>query len=41
MSFRQYIAPYPYLESYSVDSPDDIRLVEKHMITDEYWRLYK
>ena len=41
MSFRQYIAPYPYVKSFSVDSLDDIKLVEKHMVSDEYWRLYK
>lgn len=41
MSFRQYIAPYPYIESFSVDSPDDIGVVEKHMVSDEYWGLYK
>ena len=41
MSFRQYIAPYPYIKSFSVDSRDDIRLVETHMEADEIWRLYK
>lgn len=41
MSFRQYIAAYPYVKSYSVDSPSDITLVEKHMLTDEYWNLHK
>ncbi len=41
MSFRQYIAPYPSLESFSVDSPQDIDLVERHMATDRYWALYK
>jgi 3-deoxy-manno-octulosonate cytidylyltransferase (CMP-KDO synthetase) len=41
MSFRQYIAPYPYVKSYSVDSPSDIALVEECMVTDEYWKLYK
>jgi len=41
MPFRQYIAPYPYLESFSVDSPQDITLVERHMATDKYWALYK
>ena len=41
MSFRQYIAPYPYVESFSVDSPSDIELVEKHMIVDNFWSLYK
>jgi 3-deoxy-manno-octulosonate cytidylyltransferase (CMP-KDO synthetase) len=41
MSFRQYIAPYPYVESFSVDSPSDIGLVEKHMAADQYWQQYK
>lgn len=41
MPFRQYIAPYPFVQSYSVDSPDDIGLVEKHMASDEYWGRYK
>ena len=41
MSFRQYIAPYPYIESFSVDSPGDIDLVEKHMMADELWKRYK
>lgn len=41
MPFRQYIAPYPCIKSYSVDSPDDIGLVEKQMVSDEYWNLYK
>jgi len=41
MPFRQVIAPYPYVRSFSVDSPDDIRLVETHMASDEYWALYK
>ena len=41
MSFRQYIAPYPYVRSFSVDSLDDLKLVEKHMASDEYWSLYK
>jgi 3-deoxy-manno-octulosonate cytidylyltransferase (CMP-KDO synthetase) len=41
MAFRQFAAPYPYLESFSVDSPSDIDLVERHMLADEYWNLYK
>lgn len=41
MPFRQHIAPYPYVESFSVDSPGDIGLVEQHMRADEYWQLYK
>ncbi len=41
MSFRQFIAPYPYVKSFSVDSLEDLRLVEKYMASDEYWGLYK
>lgn len=41
MPFRQYIAPYPHIKSFSVDSPEDIALVERHMKTDEYWSRYK
>ena len=41
MSFRQHIAPYPYIESFSVDSSDDIKLFEKHVASDRFWRLYK
>jgi 3-deoxy-manno-octulosonate cytidylyltransferase (CMP-KDO synthetase) len=41
MPFRQYIAPYRGLRAFSVDSPADIELVERHMETDEYWTLYK
>lgn len=41
MPFRQYIAPYPYVASFSVDSPSDIELVEKHMVSDEYWEMYR
>ena len=40
MNFRQYIAEYPYLNSFSVDSPQDIELVERYMITDEFWKNY-
>jgi 3-deoxy-manno-octulosonate cytidylyltransferase (CMP-KDO synthetase) len=40
MPFSQYIAPYPYVKSFSVDSPSDIRLVEQHMESDEYWARY-
>jgi len=40
MDFRQYIAPYPYLNSFSVDSPEDIDLVEKFMEKDDYWKQY-
>ena len=41
MPFRQHIAPYPYVPSFSVDSPSDIQIVEKHMKSDEYWKMYK
>jgi len=41
MPFAQYIAPYPHIESFSVDSLSDIDLVEKHMLADPYWARYK
>ncbi len=41
MPFRQFIAPYPAIKSFSVDSPSDIALVEAHMAADELWSLYK
>jgi 3-deoxy-manno-octulosonate cytidylyltransferase (CMP-KDO synthetase) len=41
MPFSQYIAPYPYVESFSVDSPSDIALVEQHMMADDCWARYK
>jgi 3-deoxy-manno-octulosonate cytidylyltransferase (CMP-KDO synthetase) len=40
MPFSQYIAPYPYLKSYSVDSLQDIELVEANIINDKYWLKY-
>jgi len=41
MTFRQYIAPYPSIKSFSVDSPGDISLVEGQIADDGYWNLYK
>jgi len=41
MSFRQHIAPYSPIGSFSVDSPSDIALVEGQMTDDGYWDLYK
>lgn len=41
MNFRQYIAPYPAIKSFSVDSLSDVILVEKAMVEDDYWHLYK
>jgi 3-deoxy-manno-octulosonate cytidylyltransferase (CMP-KDO synthetase) len=40
MPFRQFIAPYPCVQSFSVDSAADAALVEQHMKSDEYWRRY-
>ncbi len=40
MNFRQHIAPYQFIQSYSVDSPQDIGLVEAHMQKDRYWGTY-
>ena len=40
MSFKQYIAPYPSIKSFSVDSPEDISLVEKYILDDELTGLY-
>ena len=37
----QRIAPIPYRPYVSVDSPEDVALVEKHMVSDPYWTLYK
>ena len=36
----QHIAPYPACVSYSVDSPQDIALVEQHMKNDPLWGRY-
>ena len=41
MPFRQYIAPYPNILSFSVDSPSDIQLVERYMEQDDTWKAYK
>lgn len=40
MDYDQYIAPYPNRKSYSVDSPDDIKIVEKYMVNDECYKKY-
>jgi len=40
MNFRQYIAPYPNVKSYSVDSPGDIKIVEANIQNDKYWGKY-
>lgn len=41
MPFRQRMAPYPAIESFSVDSPADVGLVEKAMAADPLWLKYK
>ena len=41
MTFRQYIAPYDAIPSFSVDSPGDVELVEKHIREDGIWDLYQ
>lgn len=40
MKVRQYIAKYPSIESFSVDSPQDILLVEKTLQSDQLFKLY-
>lgn len=40
MPFAQYIAPYPYADSFSVDSPEDLKLVAAHMSRDDLWPRY-
>lgn len=38
--FKQRIALYPYHPQFSVDSPNDITLVEKHITQDPLWGKY-
>tara|TARA_B100001094_G_C18177324_1_gene798651 strand:+ start:2086 stop:2856 length:771 start_codon:yes stop_codon:yes gene_type:complete len=40
MRFDQYIAPYPSRKSFSVDSLEDIDLVESYMSEDKYYKAY-
>jgi len=40
LPFAQYIAPYPSIESFSVDSPSDLELVKKRILQDEITKLY-
>lgn len=37
---KQRVAPYPYLPSFSVDSPADRDLVEREMARDAFWGTY-
>lgn len=38
--FRQKIAPFEYVPSFSVDSPADLERVEQHIQDDAYWGKY-
>ena len=40
MNFRQYVAPYPFVRSYSVDNANDINIVEAFIREDKYWGKY-
>jgi 3-deoxy-manno-octulosonate cytidylyltransferase (CMP-KDO synthetase) len=40
MDFSQFIAPYPSIQSFSVDSPSDLELVKLHILKDDITRLY-
>lgn len=40
LQFVQHIAPYPSIESFSVDSPADLELVKSHILQDETTELY-
>jgi 3-deoxy-manno-octulosonate cytidylyltransferase (CMP-KDO synthetase) len=40
LPFAQYVAPYPSIESFSVDSPSDLELVKKRILQDEITKLY-
>ena len=41
MHFRQFIAPYPAIKSFSVDSQADLAMVKDHITEDEFWPIYK
>ena len=41
MEFTQYIAPYPSIQSFSVDSPSDLELVKSHILKDGITSLYQ
>lgn len=40
MDFRQFVAPYPFIRSYSVDNISDIKIVESYIKSDKYWGKY-
>lgn len=41
MEFVQHIAPYPFIASFSVDSPSDIEIVERHLEGDPLFNQYR
>jgi 3-deoxy-manno-octulosonate cytidylyltransferase (CMP-KDO synthetase) len=41
MHFTQHIAPYPSIQSFSVDSPSDVELVKSHILNDGITSLYQ
>ncbi|MDA7586521.1 3-deoxy-manno-octulosonate cytidylyltransferase [Alphaproteobacteria bacterium] len=41
MRFKQYIAPYPSIQSFSVDSLSDVELVKSHILDDGITNLYE
>ena len=38
--YKQKIAPFQYVPYFSVDSIDDVKLVENSITKDKYWRTY-
>ena len=40
MEFTRYIAPYPSIQPFSVDSPSDLDLVKAHILEDGISNLY-
>jgi len=39
--YTQKLSPYPYVKSFAVDSPKDIKRVEENMHNDPYYNFYK
>jgi len=39
-NLTQRVALYPYVNSFSVDTPEDVKKVEEHLTKDPFWRLY-
>ena len=41
MDIDQYVSPIKYHDSFSVDSPEDIKKVEQYLINDPIYKIYK